>query len=113
MIYISQTSLHTSIPDALQFGVNPSRFEASKVSVAGNVIRQTSILHASTATATWSGILDAETASTLKTMHETSAQVTIHYRNTGYTATMKYSEAPATGDQVAVSLQFGIIAEIQ
>ena len=94
------------------FKINPVRLESSRTAVAGNVIRQVSTIHASTAVATYSGPVERSKADTLATMHETSSNVRVFFRNRIYDAVMSFDPGDFAGRNQQVRIRLGIVREI-
>jgi hypothetical protein len=113
MIYISQGSLFLALPEVAGFKISPIRMQAERTAVAGNLIRQESVLHASSAMAVYARDLPADTAAILRTMHAASSAVVVHFRNVGYAATMRAEFEDKAGGMVAVSMRLGIVRQLQ
>ncbi len=112
MIYITQgATLRVILPDASGFAINPKRMTASRTAVAGNIIRQESILHASSAEANYSREIDKTDAAILEQMRDASSSVTLHYRNKKYSASMTVDFGDTRGDRVGVQIRFGIVRQ--
>lgn len=114
MIYVSQGLLQVALPEVQGFRISPKRMTAEKTAVAGNTIRQYSILHESSATANYSGVIDSALASVLDAMHAGASNVvTLTWRNVSYVASMTYDGEPAKAGQHSVSITFAITRRVQ
>jgi hypothetical protein len=113
MIYITQSpSTRVELPDASGFEIRPRRARAARTAVAGNVIRQESALHASTAEATYSRDVDRTLADAIETIHTTSSAVTVFYRNVRYQATISLQEnRPLSPVRSRLSFTLSIVRE--
>lgn len=112
MIYVCQSpSTRVELPNAPGFAINPTRAMSARTAVAGNVIRQESALHASTAVAQYSREIDADLAATLETMHAANSAVTLWYRNVQYQATMSLQAFPVTLNRTRVDITFRIVRQ--
>lgn len=112
-LFITQgPSYHIALPDDTQFAINPTRQTAARMAVAGNRIRQESILHSSTAEGTWSGLVSDADHTILRAMHTAGSAVIVHHRNTAYSATMGLESKYAKNRQWSVTLKLAIVREI-
>jgi hypothetical protein len=113
MIYISQGSLQAVLPDVAGFRVSPRRMTAQKTAVGGNVMRQYSLLHESSAVAYYNNLIDSETAEVLEQMHgSASNSVILCWRNISYVAALDYDGEPAAAGQHQVSLTLSITRRV-
>jgi hypothetical protein len=113
MIYVTQGSNQVVLPAADGFNFNPARMSSARVAVAGNVIRQESVLHASSAEATYSREITTDQRDALLAMYSSSSSVTVHYRNVGYSAVFRPSFATLDGGKILAEIKFSVVRRIQ
>lgn len=111
--YITYNTFRVHLPFNKDFAINPKRPSSARTAIAGNVIRQTSALHASSATATWEGLIPISDASMLESIRTLSATVTLWHLNKIYTAMAEIEIKPPTNQKQNVVINFGIVKEIQ
>ena len=113
MIYVTQSpSTCVVLPDAPGFEIRPRRARAARTAVAGNVIRQESALHASTAEAIYSREVDRDLAESIETIHATRSAVTIWYKNRQYQATLSLEQSiPVSSRRSRLSFRLAIVRE--
>ena len=113
MIYITQSpSICVVLPDAEGFEIRPRRARAARTAVAGNVIRQGSALHASTAEAVYSREVERNLAEAIETIHATRSAVTIWYKNVQYQATLALEQSiPVNGQRSRLSFRLAIVRQ--
>lgn len=115
MIYITQgATSRVVLPDAPGFAINPKRMSSARTAVAGNIIRQESLLSASSAEAIYNFAISKTDAAILEAMRDVSSVVTLHYKNKVYSALMtpEFGD-PLGGKKVMVSLRFSIVRQYQ
>ena len=112
LIITQSPSIRIVLTAPKDFQINPSRMSSERTAVAGNVIRQLSTLHASSARPVFSGPVRKADADALETMHSTSSSVRIFWRNHQYSATMAVERGEWNGRFVQMRLTFSITREI-
>jgi len=102
------------LPHGGLFALNPARQQAERISLAGSVIRQVSAFHESSASATWSGLVDETTAEQILLAYEVSPFCTVADRGRVYEAVWKPVVVPPEngGTKRAASIRFDIIRKV-
>ena len=114
MISISNSTSCIQIPNAMGCAVNPRRFTAARRANAGNVIRQSSAFHVSSADVAYKGIITKAQADAIALLHEVGASIYLAIRGRVYVASLDLAslepnEAPTRWNVV---INFGIISEV-
>jgi len=102
------------LPHGGLFALNPARQQAERISLAGSVIRQVSAFHESSASATWSGLIEFALAEQILTAYEGSPFCTVADRNRVYEAIWKPQIMPTEngGSKRTASIRFDIIRKV-
>jgi hypothetical protein len=109
--YISYGSYRIALTPDPEFQLNSFRPRSSKTALAGNVIRQTAALHASSATGAWNGLVSLAEKTDLEAIKAASSTATIHHYNKHYLADVQISFGAIQGKLINCTIQVGVIEE--
>ena len=95
--------------------MNPRRFTASRRANAGNVIRQTSAYHVSTADVLYKGLISTANATEITAIHEAGSSVYLTVRGRVFLASMDLESLEPTDvpGRWNISARFGIVSEVE
>ena len=112
LIITQSPNLRVELPAINGFSIQIVRMGSNRTAVAGNVIRQYSTLHISSAEASYQFKIDKAKADILEEMHVASPTVNIHWRGKSYSASMVYRSGNWHGRKIEVDIRFGLVREL-